>query len=64
MAHAALAGGDPVRLLLEAGGVGLVTGGTAIGLGALTRSATAPRLVLLIAWYAYLNLGGSLPAGG
>ncbi|MBX7249443.1 MAG: hypothetical protein K1X35_10425 [Caulobacteraceae bacterium] len=64
VAHAALAGGDPVRLLLEAGGVGLVTGGTAIGLGALTRSATAPRLVLLIAWYAYLNLGGSLPAGG
>ena len=31
---------------------------TAIVLGALTRSATAPRLVLLIAWYGYLNWAG------
>ncbi|MGO4411258.1 MULTISPECIES: hypothetical protein [unclassified Brevundimonas] len=47
------------RILLEATAVGAVTSVTAITLGALTRSATAPRLVLLIAWYFYLNWGGA-----
>lgn len=51
-----LVGGDP-RILLEAAAVGAATSGTAILLAALTRSATAPRLVLLIAWYMYLNWG-------
>lgn len=51
-----LVGGDP-RILLEAAAVGTATSGTAIALAALTRSATAPRLVLLIAWYMYLNWG-------
>ena len=49
--------GDP-RLLLEAAAVGAATAAAAITLGTLTRSATAPRLVLLIAWYFYLNAGG------
>ena len=53
-----LMAGDP-RILLEAAVVGAATSGTAIALGALTRSATAPRLVLLIAWYMYLNWGGA-----
>lgn len=47
------------RPFIEALAIGAGTGLTAIGLGALTRSATAPRLVLLIAWYMYLNWGGS-----
>lgn len=47
------------RIPLEAAAVGAVTAATAITLGALTRSATAPRLVLLIAWYFYLNWGGA-----
>lgn len=55
-----LMAGDP-RILLEAATVGAATSGTAIVLGALTRSATAPRLVLLIAWYMYLNWGGANP---
>ncbi|MBU3971814.1 MAG: hypothetical protein KKE42_15360 [Alphaproteobacteria bacterium] len=50
------------QILLEAAAVGAATSVTAITLGALTRSATAPRLVLLIAWYFYLNWGGA-PAG-
>ena len=54
-----LMAGDP-RILLEAAVVGAATSATAIILGALTRSATAPRLVLLIAWYFYLNAGGAL----
>ena len=54
----ALVSGEP-RILLEAAAVGVLTSGTAITLGALTRSATAPRLVLLIAWYMYLNWGGA-----
>lgn len=53
-----LIAGD-ARILLEAAAVGAATSGTAIILGALTRSATAPRLVLLIAWYVYLNWGGA-----
>ncbi len=53
-----LTAGDP-RILLEAAAVGAATSGTAVTLGALTRSATAPRLVLLIAWYMYLNWGGA-----
>ena len=52
-----LMAGDP-RILLEAAVVGAATSATAIILGALTRSATAPRLVLLIAWYFYLNAAG------
>lgn len=48
-----------MRPFIEALAIGAGTGLTAIGLGALTRSATAPRLVLLIAWYMYLNWGGS-----
>jgi len=57
LARAGMAG--ETRPFIEAAAVGLGTGLTAIGLGALTRSATAPRLVLLIAWYMYLNWGGS-----
>ena len=53
-----LMAGEP-RILLEAAVVGAATALTAITLGALTRSATAPRLVLLIAWYFYLNWGGA-----
>ncbi len=47
------------RILVEAAAVGAATAATAITLGALTRSATAPRLVLLIAWYFYLNWGAA-----
>ncbi|HEV7353388.1 MAG TPA: hypothetical protein VGN74_09715 [Brevundimonas sp.] len=54
-----LATGD-TRILLEAGAVGAASAAAAITLGALTRSATAPRLVLLIVWYFYLNAGGGL----
>ena len=54
-----LMAGD-ARILFEAAAVGAATSATAISLGALTRSATAPRLVLLIAWYMYLNWGGAL----
>ncbi len=46
------------HILLEAAAVGAGTSLTAITLGALTRTATAPRLVLLIAWYFYLNSSG------
>jgi len=53
-----LVAGEP-RILLEAAAVGAITALTAIILGTLTRSATAPRLVLLIAWYLYLNWGGA-----
>ena len=53
-----LVAGDP-RVLLEAAVVGAATSAAAIALGALTRSATAPRLVLLIAWYMYLNWSGA-----
>lgn len=42
-------------ILLEAAAAGAAASATAIGLGALTRSATAPRLLLLIAWYGWLN---------
>lgn len=52
-----LMAGD-THVLLEAAAVGAATSATAILLGALTRSATAPRLVLLIAWYFYLNAAG------
>lgn len=47
-----------LRPLIEASAIGAGTALTAIVLGALTRSATAPRLVLLIAWYGYLNWAG------
>lgn len=57
-----LAAGNP-WILLEAAVVGAATSLTAISLGAMTRSATAPRLVLLIAWYMYLNLNGALTSG-
>ncbi|MDI1327321.1 MAG: hypothetical protein PSV23_11040 [Brevundimonas sp.] len=57
-AASGLMAGD-TRVLLEAAAVGAATSATAIILGALTRSATAPRLVLLIAWYFYLNAGGA-----
>ncbi len=46
-----------LRPLIEACAFGGGTALTAITLGALTRSATAPRLLLLIAWYLYLNWG-------
>jgi hypothetical protein len=49
--------GEP-RPLVDAFCVGAGTSLAAIGLGALTRSATAPRMVLLIAWYLYLNWAG------
>ena len=49
------------RPLIEAAIVGAGTGFVAIALGAATRSATAPRLVLLVAWYMYLNWGGGAP---
>lgn len=48
-----------VRPLIEASAIGVGTAFVAIVLGALTRSATAPRLVLLIAWYLYLNWAGN-----
>jgi hypothetical protein len=44
--------------LLEATVIGAATSLAAIVLGALSRSATAPRLVLLIAWYAYASWAG------
>jgi hypothetical protein len=44
--------------LIQALIMGAGTSAAAIGLAALTRSATAPRLVLLIAWYMYLSWGG------
>lgn len=52
----ALASGDAAPLLI-AGAGGVLVAGTAILLAALTRSAFAPRLLLLIAWYAYLSTG-------
>jgi hypothetical protein len=52
-----LASGE-ARPLIEAPVVGAATALVAIGLGAASRSATAPRLVLLIAWYFYLNWSG------
>ncbi len=55
-----LTAGD-LRILPQAAAMGTATSGTAIVLGALTRSGTAPRLVLLIAWYMYLNWGGANP---
>lgn len=60
IAHGVMQG--EFRPLVEAAIVGSGTGLAAIGLGALTRSATAPRLVLLIAWYFYLNWGGNVGA--
>lgn len=48
-----------MRPLIEAPVIGAGTALAAIVLGALTRSATAPRLVLLIAWYFYLNWAGN-----
>jgi hypothetical protein len=47
--------------LIQALIMGAGTAAAAIGLAALTRSATAPRLVLLIAWYGYLNWAGGAP---
>lgn len=44
--------------LVQALAMGAATSLTAITLGALTRGATTPRLVLLIAWYFYLSWGG------
>ena len=51
---AAIAGGgrQPLLLALATGAAAAVA---AILLGAWTRSAFAPRLVLLIAWYIYLS---------
>jgi hypothetical protein len=60
-ARALMAGQTHVPL--EAAALGAATAGTAILLGTLTRSATAPRLVLLLAWYFYLNWSGA-QAGG
>lgn len=48
------------NILLEATAMGAFTSATAITLGTLTRSATAPRLVLLIAWYFYFSWGAGL----
>lgn len=52
-----------LRPAIEAPAMGAATALTAIALGAATRSGTAPRLLLLIAWYGYLNWGGGTPAG-
>jgi hypothetical protein len=52
-----LAGGD-LQPLLAATIMGAGTSAAAIGLGALTRSPTVPRLILLIVWYGYLNAAG------
>lgn len=57
MARELMAG--ETRILVEAAAVGASTAATAITLGTLSRSATAPRLALLIAWYCYLNWGGA-----
>jgi hypothetical protein len=43
---------EPLLLAAATGAAGALA---AILLGAWTRSAFAPRLVLLIAWYAYLS---------
>lgn len=53
-----LASGE-ARPLIEAAVMGASTSLVAIGLAALTRSATAPRLVLLIAWYFYFSWSGA-----
>lgn len=60
IAHGVIEG--DLRPLIEAPIVGAATAFVSIVLGALTRSATAPRLVLLIVWYGYLNWAGG--AGG
>lgn len=52
----ALTGSDTQALLIALA-TGAVTATAAIALAAWTRSAFAPRLVLLIAWYAYLSTG-------
>ena len=49
---------EDFRPLIEAPIVGGATALAASLLGTLTRTATAPRLVLLIAWYGYLNWAG------
>lgn len=46
---------QPVLLALAAGAG---AGSVAIGLAALSRSAFAPRLVLLVLWYVYFSTGG------
>jgi hypothetical protein len=49
-------GGEPLLLALATGGAASLG---AVLLGAWTRSAFAPRLVLLIAWYGYLSAASS-----
>ena len=48
----------PANQLIDATLIGLALPVIAVGLSHLTRSAVAARLLLLIAWYAYLNAGG------
>ena len=47
-----------VQPLLLAFATGAGAGAIAIGLAALSRSAFAPRLVLLVLWYGYFSTGG------
>ena len=51
--------GLPADHLIDAALIGLALPVVAVGLSHLTRSAVAARLLLLIAWYAYLNAGGT-----
>ena len=45
----------PLEVMTLAAGTGAVAAGVAIGLSALTGSAFAARLILLIVWYLYLS---------
>ena len=44
--------------LIAAAATGAGASAVAIGLSALSRSAFAPRLVLLVLWYFYFSTGG------
>ena len=50
--------GHGVAVIPQALGTGAVASLIAIGLATISRSAFAPRLVLLILWYGYLSAGG------
>lgn len=50
--------GHGVSVVTQALGTGAVAAVVAIGLAIISRSAFAPRLVLLILWYGYLSAGG------
>ncbi len=51
----ALVGNQPLAVLATAAATGAIASGLAIGLASISRSAFAPRLLLLILWYGYLS---------